>query len=148
MTAGSPACFCSNRTKDCGRRFTHMQQISPAVACVTASHDEPCRDPDADVLALVERGDLRTATTHLMARPGDGVYRYCCDALRDATLAEDVLQQVFIATYRSLRRFARRSTVRVWLFGIARHRVLDAVKQRRHTKYCVDDSAADDVPDP
>ena len=67
----------------------------------------------------------------LMKRHGDAVYRYCRELLRDAALAEDVQQRVFIAAYRDLRSYARRSTLRSWLFGIARHRVLDAAKARR-----------------
>src|SRR5262249_39612715 len=81
-------------------------------------------DPDADVLALVGR-DTRVALHHLMQRHGRAVYRYCRIALGDAVLADDVHQQVFIEAFRDLPGFAGRSTLRTWLLGIARHRVLD-----------------------
>jgi len=105
-------------------------------------------DPDADLLALLDLDDTAGAVHCLMVRHGTAVYRYCHAALRDGALVDDVHQQIFIEAYRDLRRFRRHSTVRVWLFAIARHRVLDAVKRRRHTQRWVEDSAATDTPDP
>src|ERR1700712_158398 len=97
-------------------------------------------DPDSDVLALVANGDMTGALRRLMQRHGTAIYRYCCEALRDATLAEDVHQQVFIHAHRDLRSFHGRSTVRTWLFAIANHRVLDAAKARgRERKHLADD---------
>ena len=95
-------------------------------------------DPDSDVVALVANGDMTGALRRLMQRHGTAVYRYCREALRDATLADDVQQQVFIEAFRDLRRFSGRSTVRTWLFAIARHRVLDAAKARRRAQSHVD----------
>jgi RNA polymerase sigma-70 factor (ECF subfamily) len=83
-----------------------------------------------------------------MRRHGTSVYRYCREALRDRALAEDVQQQVFIAAFRDLPRFSGRSTVRTWLFAIARHRVLDAAKSRRRARSHVDGDDANHVPDP
>lgn len=111
--------------------------------------EPPCvPDPDADVLALVSRGDVATALERLMQRHGAAVYRYCRVALHDAVLADDVHQQVFIAAYRDLPRFARRSTVRTWLLGIARHRVLDAAKCRHRAHTHLDASVSFDLRDP
>lgn len=83
-----------------------------------------------------------------MQRHGTSVYRYCREALRDAALAEDVQQQVFIAAFRDLPSFTGKSTVRTWLFGIARHRVLDAAKSRRRTRSHMERDAAADIADP
>jgi len=91
-------------------------------------------DPDHDVLRFLVKGDSRSALRLLMQRHGRGVYRYCRTALCDSALAEDVHQQIFIAAYRDLPRFSRRSTVRTWLYAIARHRVLDAAKARRRMR--------------
>lgn len=105
-------------------------------------------DPDSDVLRLVANQDMSGALGRLMQRHGTSVYRYCREALRDAALADDVQQQVFIAAFRDLPRFSGRSSVRTWLFAIARHRVLDAVKSRRRARSHVDDDDPTDVPDP
>ena len=75
-------------------------------------------DPDRDVLDLVERGDVTTALRRLMQRYSTVVRRYCRDALRDAILADDVHQQVFMEVFRDLPRFAGRAPVRLWLFAI------------------------------
>lgn len=105
-------------------------------------------DPDSDVVGLVANGDMTGALRLLMARHGTTVYRYCREALRDATLADDVQQQVFIAAFRDLPGFSQRASVRTWLFAIARHRVLDAVKARRRAGSHIEEDDAMDVPDP
>jgi RNA polymerase sigma-70 factor (ECF subfamily) len=105
-------------------------------------------DPDRDVLDRVEDGDTTQALRRLMDRHGDAVYRYCSAALHDPWLAEDVQQQVFIEAHRDLPRFAGRSTVRTWLFGIARHRVLDAAKARARIQARIESDNQADAPDP
>lgn len=105
-------------------------------------------DPDSDVVALVANGDMTGALRQLMQRHGTAVYRYCREALRDAALADDVQQQVFIEVFRDLRKFNGRSSVRTWLFAIARHRVLDAAKARRRAQSHLDATDGAAVPDP
>ena len=105
-------------------------------------------DPDSDVVGLVANGDMTGALRRLMERHGTPVYRYCRDALRDATLADDVQQQVFIEAYRDLPKFTGRSTLRTWLFAIARHRVLDAAKSRHRVQSHMEPADATSVPDP
>src|SRR5262245_57130287 len=105
-------------------------------------------DPDRDVLDLVERGDTTTALRRLMQRYSAAVRRYCRDALRDAILAEDVHQQVFIEVFRDLPRFAGRAPVRLWLFAIARHRALDAAKARNRAHAVLQHGEDADAPDP
>lgn len=108
----------------------------------------PGGDPDRDLLELVRKGDITAALQRSMQRHGAAVYRYCREALRDAALADDLHQQVFVEALRDLPRFAGRSPLRVWLFAIAHHRVLDAVKQRRRTRDRLDDLDAVDPLDP
>lgn len=108
----------------------------------------PRPDPDRDLLDQVAAGDTRGALRRLMDRHGDAVYRYCATALHDRCLAEDVHQQVFIEAFRDLPRFAGRSTLRTWLFGIARHRVLDAAKARTRNQAHVEVDGQADSPDP
>jgi RNA polymerase sigma-70 factor, ECF subfamily len=105
-------------------------------------------DPDSDVVALVANGDMTGALRRLMQRHGTALYRYCREALRDVTLADDVQQQVFIEAFRDLRKFNGRSSVRTWLFAIARHRVLDAAKSRHRAQSHVEATDPAAVPDP
>lgn len=50
--------------------------------------------------------------------------------LRDRDLAEDVVQETLMAAYGGLHRFAGRSTVKTWLTGILKNKVLDALRRR------------------
>jgi RNA polymerase sigma-70 factor (ECF subfamily) len=122
-----------------GEGLTHQGQDEDAAA------REP--DPDQDVVELVRASKVDAALRTLMKRHGDAVYRYCRESLRDASLAEDVQQRVFIEVHRDLRRYEGRSTLRSWLFGIVRHRVLDAAKARRRRETPLDRREQSDVPD-
>lgn len=51
--------------------------------------------------------------------------------LRDRDLAEDVVQETLLAAYRGLDRFAHQSTVKTWLTGILKNKVLDALRRRK-----------------
>ncbi len=86
---------------------------------------------ESEVLDALEQGDRKGALTILMQAYGDDIYRHCRLVVRDSALADDVHQTVFVQAYRDLPRFSRRSTIRTWLYGIARHRCLDALKARR-----------------
>jgi RNA polymerase sigma-70 factor, ECF subfamily len=126
---------------------------SDALAAPAAARELPpnathTTDPDSDVLGLVAIGDMTGALRRLMQRHGTSVYRYCREALRDGTLADDVQQQVFIEAFRDLPKFHGRSNVKTWLFAIARHRVLDAAKARHRANSHVDGDDASGVPDP
>lgn len=114
-------------------------------ACVQVSHSSA---DDREVVELITSGDHKAALQRLMLRHGTAVYRYCREALRDATLADDVHQQVFIQAHRDLAKFGGRSSVRTWLFAIARHRVLDAVKSRRRAADHIDAADMQAVVDP
>lgn len=87
-------------------------------------------DPDQDILDLLDAGKRDRAIRELMARYGKPVYRYVCFELRNASNCDDIHSRIFIEADRDLHRFARRSTLRSWLYGIARHRILDARKSR------------------
>lgn len=108
---------------------------------------EASPDDDGDIVALI-RTDRHEALRRLMIRHGTAVYRYCREQLHDPTLADDINQQIFIEAYRDMHRFAERSTLRTWLFAIARHRVLDAVKARRRASAHIEEDDTADTPDP
>lgn len=82
-------------------------------------------------LEAVERGDFRAALTLLMDAYGEDIYKFCRQLTGDAELAEDLRQVVFIQAFEQLASFEPRSTLRAWLYGIARHRCLDACKSKR-----------------
>jgi len=82
-------------------------------------------------------GDRDRALNLLMSAYGRALYRYCRAMLRDPEMAEDAHQTAFLQAYQDLHRFGGRSSRKTWLFGIARHRCLDALKaqRRRATRF-------------
>lgn len=94
-------------------------------------------DPEGAALAALDRGRPEEALAVLMRVYGSGVYRYCRQMVGDEDLAEEVRQMTFVQAYEGLPKFARRSSLRTWLFGIARHRCLDAAKMthRRRKRF-------------
>jgi RNA polymerase sigma-70 factor, ECF subfamily len=87
----------------------------------------PLEAGDADVMTAVRAGHRRRAAAVLVARHGDVVYRHVLAMTGNCHLAEDIHQQVFLEAYRDLECFSGRSSLRVWLLGIARHRCIDAL---------------------
>jgi len=84
--------------------------------------------PEDEAREALARGDHREALTVLMQAYGRDLHRHCYQVLRDRDLADDIHQTVFVQAYRDLPGFAGRSSLRTWLYGIARHRLMDAMK--------------------
>ena len=57
--------------------------------------------------------------------------RYARRRLRDAALAEDMVHDVLAAVIAGQARFGERSSLRTWLIGILKHKIVDAVRRRR-----------------
>jgi RNA polymerase sigma factor (sigma-70 family) len=106
---------------------------------------EAVSDPEWSALAALDRGSPEEALSILMRVYGKGVYRYCRQMVGSDDLAEEIQQLTFVQAYEGLTKFARRSSLRTWLFGIARHRCLDFAKmnQRRRRRF----GPIDEMPD-
>jgi RNA polymerase sigma-70 factor (ECF subfamily) len=72
------------------------------------------------MLALAPWRDHRTA-----------LLRFARRRLRDAALAEDVVQEVLVAVVAGEARFDQRSSLQTWLTSILRHKIVDAVRRDR-----------------
>lgn len=59
---------------------------------------------------------------------GDYLYRFALARLRDTHLAEDVVQETFVAAIKS-NSFAQQSTPRTWLTGILKHKIIDVMRK-------------------
>jgi RNA polymerase sigma-70 factor (ECF subfamily) len=105
---------------------------------------------DREVLAMLASGDRKAAVAALIDAHGQAVFAFCVRVLRDRSLAEDVLQRVFMEAHRDLDRFEGRSTLAGWLFGIATHRCQDALKARRRRLHRIqaDEQAMTSFADP
>ncbi len=94
----------------------------------------PSWEPERAALAALESNDREETLAILMRAYGVQVYRFCRQMLRDACLAEDALQNTFLAAYRDFARFEHRSSFKTWLYGIAAHRCQDLLKKRRRAE--------------
>lgn len=73
----------------------------------------------------------RTAMQILYSRHNVRVYRFILRIVRDSTIAEDLVSQVFLDVWRTAKQFEGRSQVSTWLLSIARFKALTALRQRR-----------------
>src|SRR5687768_2770498 len=77
------------------------------------------------------------------------LYRYALKRVRDPMLAEDLVQETFLAALGAAgTRFAGRSRVRTWLTGILKHKMMDAFRERARTPLSYDDAIAAGAVDP
>jgi len=114
----------------------------------SGTHDDP-EQPDDEFPQALAAHDFRAAVAALMRRHGTNVFRFCLELLRDRDAAEDTLQVVFLQAFEALPRYEPRTSARAWLFGIARHRCLDALKGRRsHLRVVSPEASLPDAPDP
>ena len=58
-------------------------------------------------------------------RYGDCLFRFAFTRLRDATVAEDLVQETLLAAIQSLDKFAGGASERTWLISILKHKVID-----------------------
>ncbi|MGJ5049865.1 sigma-70 family RNA polymerase sigma factor [Bradyrhizobium oligotrophicum] len=85
---------------------------------------------DDMLLESIADGD-RTSMHTLYARHNVRVYRFILRIVRDTTIAEDLVSQVFLDVWRTAKQFEGRSQVSTWLLSIARFKALTALRQRR-----------------
>ncbi|MEU8268142.1 RNA polymerase sigma factor [Sphaerisporangium sp. NPDC049002] len=74
---------------------------------------------DADVLARVAGGDP-VALTELYERYAKPVFAFLYRLAGDRGTAEEILQDTWLAVWRSAGTYQSRSSVSTWLFGVAR----------------------------
>ena len=99
---------------------------------------------DADDRRLLERiaGRDRGAFETFFRTHGPAVHRFVRDLVRDDGLAEELTSDVMVEVWRSARTFGGRSRARTWVFGIAHHKAIDALRKRRAALVSLDDLLA------
>lgn len=77
------------------------------------------------------------------------LYRFALKNVRDPSLAEDLVQETFLAALAGAAdRFAGRSSVRTWLTGILKHKIADALRERAKAPLSYDEALGDHAADP
>jgi RNA polymerase sigma-70 factor (ECF subfamily) len=82
---------------------------------------------DSELLAEVATGDQPTFE-RIYRLYEKRVYQYALTLVNDQTMAENIVAETMIAVWRGAGTFARTSRVSTWIFGIARHKALDALR--------------------
>jgi RNA polymerase sigma-70 factor (ECF subfamily) len=59
----------------------------------------------------------------------DYLFNYAVGQVRDVNIAEDLVQETFLAAVKSRGNFAGQSSARTWLVGILRHKILDHLRR-------------------
>ena len=67
--------------------------------------------------------------TQWLAEHGDVLFGYALQRVGSQEIAEDLVQDTFVAAIRSLDDFQGRSAVQTWLVGILRHKIIDHLRR-------------------
>jgi RNA polymerase sigma-70 factor (ECF subfamily) len=105
----------------------------------------PATSSDEMLIKRIARGD-QVAMRALFARHQTRLYRWLSRLVRDETLAEDLLSDVFFDVWQKAASFEGRSSVSTWLMAIARYKALSA--RRRRTDASLDEKTASAIADP
>lgn len=89
----------------------------------------PERCTDEEIVARVRAGDTALYEI-IMRRYNQRLYRTALAIVRDASEAEDVMQDVYVRAYQHLDQFAARAPFSAWLIRIAVHEALGRLRQR------------------
>lgn len=83
-----------------------------------------------------------TAPERWLEDYGDELFGFALNRVRDRAVAQDLVQETFLAALRSRANFAGRSSERAWLFGILRNKVVDYYRLKSREAVLTDEEAA------
>lgn len=61
---------------------------------------------------------------------GDYLYRFALARIKDPSLAEDLVQETFLAALKGRKNFQRRSALKTWLTAILKHKIIDHLRKK------------------
>lgn len=98
---------------------------------------------ESDLLAAVAAGH-QSAFDQLYARYDQRIFQYVCTLVFNTALAEEIVGDTMMAVWRGAGTFSHTSRVSTWIFGIARHKALDALRRtgRQQREVDLDNAAA------
>lgn len=103
---------------------------------------------DADLITRVGSGDKR-AMQDLYSKYNDAIYAFAMSRCGNADLASDCVHDTMLDVWRTASRFAGQSSVKTWLFSIARNKLVDALRKRGKLSYVEDvPESVDTAPNP
>jgi RNA polymerase sigma-70 factor (ECF subfamily) len=116
------------------------------MGCRVAPVETTAREASSDEMLIkrIANGE-QLAMRLLFGRHQVQLYRWLVRLVRDETLAEDLLSEVFLDVWRQAVSFEGRSSVSTWLLAIARYKALSALRRRIDMQ--LDDEIAAAIPD-
>jgi RNA polymerase sigma-70 factor (ECF subfamily) len=92
---------------------------------------------------------LNTSSDQDLQRHRPYLLRYALLQLRDSALAQDVVQETLLAALEGRARFSGKSSIKTWLTGILKHKIIDAIRRRSREQpaFAGDDDAESNMAD-
>lgn len=78
---------------------------------------------------------------------GDALYRFAILRVKDPSVAEDLVQETFLAALKGIDGFKGGSTLRTWLVGILKHKIIDQFRRNKPEILVSDLATMDDESD-
>ncbi len=94
---------------------------------------------DGALVIKAAAGDA-LAFRRLYERHAPRLFRFLCDLMRNASAAEEALQETFVRAHARLGSLREPEKLRAWLYGIARLVVMEQRRARRESSLDDDDS--------
>jgi len=91
---------------------------------------QPLTSGDAGVVARIRAGDEATYES-LYLEYHESLWRFAYTLVRSAEIAEELVQDIFLALWRDRARWRVTTSIRLWLYGAVRNR---AMNHRRHER--------------
>lgn len=95
---------------------------------------------DRALLGSIARGDKR-ALEQLYVRHSTRVHRFLERMMGNRAMAEEVMNEVFLAAWQSAGRYEGRSEPLTWLLSIAHNKASSVLRKRREATTLLDDAA-------
>lgn len=79
--------------------------------------------------AVRDSGSEAATTCDWVEAYGDYLFNFALGQVHDSSVAEDLVQETFLAAWKARDRFAGKSAERTWLVGILRHKIYDHLRR-------------------
>lgn len=91
-------------------------------------------------------GPEPSSTCNWVEAHGDYLFNFAIGQVRDSSVAEDLVQETFLAALKAHARFAGKCAERTWLVGILRHKIYDHLRHtcRERTRRVQNTASRDD----
>jgi RNA polymerase sigma-70 factor (ECF subfamily) len=103
--------------------------LTSKVIAHPAGHAQAGRNAEIALVARCQRGDLG-AFEELYKAHAPRLYSLACRMVGNASDAEDLLQEIFLAAHRKLDTFRGESALGTWLYRLAANQCLDFLRSR------------------